>query len=499
MTGRGRCRRRTMGIYRLTRMAQRLIGSPDARSRRNLAKRLLPAFMGGILMFAGCDTAPQRLVDLRGTCERCNIILISLDTMRADHLGAYGYARDTSPNLDAIARQGILYESSYAQAPGTLLSHMSILTGLYPRRHGVVDKRLSLRESTPTLPGELRNRGYATAAFTGGGYVRERFGYHGFDHFQHSRYWDSSYRSEDRQFEEMLDWIDAQTEPFFLFWHSYRVHSPYNPPPETDRFSDPEYDGLVDVNPGTPTEVCRGVAGRGCERRGLPYFERILDAMQPHDVQHVVDKYDGEVLSLDALVGRLWEQLDHRGLLADTLVVVTSDHGESFAERERNRMIGHGPLYREVLHVPLLLYVPGIEPGMTSSEIVETIDIMPTVLDLVGVARPQNLDGRSLADGEIAHDQRFAFAEAWDDAGLIAVSVIHGDRHLIDWTDGRDELFDLVADPGEQSNLIEREPALARRLRRIAERLGELGATPGIQDGVLDEETLRDLDALGYL
>lgn len=451
------------------------------------------------LLLVGCDRSPRSLAGLQDSCEDCNVVVISLDTLRADHLGTYGYERDTSPNLDAIARRGVLYESCYAQAPVTLISHMSIFTGLYPRRHGVVTDRLVLPEKTPTLTALLRQRGYATAAFTGGGYVRERFGYHGFDRFEHSRYWDASYRSENQQFQKMLDWVDTQTDPFFLFWHSYRVHSPYNPPSETDRFSDPGYDGIVSVDPDTPVDVCADVQARGCQWKGLPYYERLLDSMSRSDVQHVVDKYDGEILSLDALVGRLWGHLEERGLLTNTVVVITSDHGESFAERERNAKIGHGLLYREVLHVPLIVYAPGIEGPHRRSELVETIDIMPTVLDLVGIAKPSDIDGHSLAGEEAPRRRRFAFAEDWDGKNRTAVSIIHGSRYLIDWRVEQDELFDLATDFRQRQNVIEEHAATAERLRRIVMRIAERPSVEAIQGGELDDETLRELDALGYL
>lgn len=462
-------------------------------------KALASTLLVGLVVLTACADEPPRLTGLRGSCEGCNVILISLDTLRADHLGAYGYERNSSPELDAVANQSVLFERCFAQAPTTLPSHMSIFTGLYPRRHGVLKKSLVLSDRTPTLASLLRERGYATAAFTGGGFVRERFGYHGFDRFEHSDYWDASYRSENDQFEEMLGWVDARSEPFFLFWHSYRVHSPYNPPPKADRFSDPAYDGIVVVDPDIPTEVCDGVEARGCQWKGLPYFQRILDRMNREDVQHVVDKYDGELLSLDALVGRLWKQLEARSLLENSVVVIVSDHGETFAERERNAKIGHGLPYREVLHVPLIVYAPGLEAGRRRAEIVETIDLMPTVLDLVGVTTPAGLDGQSLANGTIAHGRRFAFAESWRGNDLKAVSVIGGQHHLIDWSGEQDEIFDLSIDSLEHRNLIKLETAAVERLRQIARRIGERPPAATVRGEVLDDETLHQLDALGYL
>lgn len=461
------------------------------------AKQLPYALVAGPLLVTACADQPQ-LGDLRGSCESCNVILISLDTLRADHLGAYDYERSTSPHLDAIAHRGVLFERCYAQAPGTLLSHMSIITGLYPRRHGVVNTHLILSDQTPTMASLLRQRGYSTAAFTGGGYVRERFGYHGFDRFQELQD-GASYRRENQRFSEMLDWLDSQAGPFFLFWHSYRVHSPYHPPPEYDHFSDPSYDGIVVVDPGRPVEFCEGVQHPGCQRKGLPYFQRILDQMSSRDVQHVVDKYDGELVSLDALVGTLWEYLEAAGLLENTIVVIISDHGESFAERERNIRIGHGLPYREVLHVPLIVYTPGIEGGRRRGEIVQAIDVMPTIFDLLGEDVPSDLEGRTLLHDEPSEYRRFAFAEAWDSGGLTALSLIYSHYHFIDWTGQPDELFDLQVDPGEQRNLIEGESALAQRLRQIVTQVGVRSPAASLQQEELDEETARQLGALGYL
>ena len=262
------------------------------------------------------------------------MVLISIDTLRADHLATYGYERVTGPEIDRFAEEALVFERAFAQAPTTLPSHMSIFTGLYPSRHGTVKSTGRLPDSTITLADVLHNAGYTTAAFTGGGFVREKFNYHTFDHFQHKEFFDI-YEAEFQQLEEMLDWVERhQDGPFFLFWHTYKVHSPYSPEEDYDRFTSADYTGIINPRPEDAAPVCTGVEkARQCNWKGKPYYDLMLDRMGPEDIQHVIDNYDGEILAVDEMFSRLMAKLESEGLTEDTVIVFLSDHGETFAER----------------------------------------------------------------------------------------------------------------------------------------------------------------------
>ncbi len=427
------------------------------------------------------------------------MILISLDTLRADHLQPYGYDRPTSPVLDRLAQDGVLFENCIAQAPTTLPSHMSIFTSLYPSHHGVIDRWRRLSDETPTFVDVLHQAGYTTAAFTGAGFVREKFNYHTFDSFSNSAYYDLHNSSDDQQFEEMLEWLDAHSsieQGFFLFWHTYRVHSPYSPAQSHDPFSDPSYDGPVDVEPDSDSPVCvDDPTDYGCTWKGRPYYDRLLPMLSAEDIQHVVDKYDGEILEIDAMLERLWQRLEASGLLENTVVVLTSDHGESFGDRERNRRIGHGLLYNEVLEVPLIFWVPGVE-GARVGRMVESIDLAPTVLEIVGLQALAGVDGRSLRT--VADNAEDVPESAYSEYLFKSMRTVIWEGFKLIENDSVFELYDLRSDPDELDDLWgtghPSEQKLVEILATIVTGEVNLGS-----EQPLDDETLEELKALGYL
>lgn len=373
----------------------------------------------------GCESVPKY------SCADCNILLISLDTLRADHVGAYGYSRDTTPNIDALAGRGVVFENAISQSSWTRPAHMSMFTGLHPIEHGVVglSDRRRLADDTPTLARILSEHGYTTAAFTGGINVSRVFGFdQGFGEF----------RSNGKYFRDNLEetryWLNEhRDERFFLFWHGYDAHTPY-PGHAMDR-------------------AALGVAEQP-PRVGLRRVCKREDA--PRRIARFIDEYDSAVRRGDRYVGKLLAELARLDLLEKTILVFTSDHGEEFLE---HRGCFHvNTLYREVLHVPLVVVAPGLAPRRVAAPVPASVAIGPTILDLAGIEE-HSLPGPSLASAlvggklplrEIVSETRRS-VESGRGRGHVR-SVTTATEKLVDWiTLGRRERYDLLTDPTERS------------------------------------------------
>lgn len=355
-----------------------------------------------------------------------NVILISIDTLRADHLGTYGYRRDTSPFFDGLAEQGVLFERAISQIPGTLPSHMSIFTGLYPVEHGVYPPDSTLSPAIETLPEAFRRAGYRTGGFTAGGFMDGRYGFaRGFEAF------DDTIPDTDKDAEHVfgngLKFLRGleEGERFFLFLHTYQVHDPYVPPRgyENRFWSGPPPPGtfpstgpnLLDVNLGTR-------------------------AITPEVVRHFEALYDSEIRATDDSLRRLFAGLRDLGLLENTWIVITSDHGEEFFE---HGMMAHEQIYDECLHVPLLILPPekGRPAPRRVRDLVESVDIAPTLHELAGLAPRTPPSGESLVPQmRGAPKQR---QEATAEAFMIPARTIYRGT--------RDQLFQLLVfeEPGE--------------------------------------------------
>ncbi|HET7291807.1 MAG TPA: sulfatase-like hydrolase/transferase [Vicinamibacteria bacterium] len=426
-----------------------------------------------------------------GALKNKSVVLVSIDTLRADHLGAYGYPRPTSPNLDALAAESVVFERCNSHSPKTASSHMSLMTGVLPAAHGVLNwgetPLLSRPEALPTLASLLKRAGYRTAAYTSGGNVAAELGFdHGFDAYVDAK--DASLSLARLALEDLA----RERRPFFLFVHTYAVHDPYTPPEEHARlFVAPGYAGRI-------------VASR--ERLGVEddwwaqhraYWARV-GSNDPADRRHLVDLYDGAIRAMDAELGLLLGRM--RALVGDdALLVVLSDHGEEFQEHGQWT---HNSVYDEVLHVPLFLRFPGGRDARRVSDVVRLSDVMPTLLDLVGVSTPEHVQGASLLGVLEGADRqpRQVLAE-WAAQGLTALRL--RDLKYVSRPKG-EELYDLLQDPGETRNLLPTEKERAYALRLVAERVAEAsfalkerlgkGGTPR-----LDPETRRQLEALGYV
>ncbi len=304
------------------------------------------------------------------------VVLISLDTLRADRLGLYGYQRDTSPFLDRLAAErGIVFERTISQYPGTLISHMSMLTGLYPREHGVLPPASILPSNVPLLAELLAERGFRTAGHTEGGFMDGDFGFkRGFEEFT-----DTSY-SQDQDIERTLsrgvDFLQrlGEQDRFFLFLHSYSVHDPYLPP-----------SGF-----GVNADLVPEPAPTG---ETIKEFNRGFLSVADSTIADYSDRYDASIRYADQVVSNFFSRLEELGLAEDTAVIITSDHGEAFAEHGR---LGHEQTYPEELWVPLIVVHPGVERGVRIDGLAELIDLPPTILEMLDLEADWEVSGRDL-------------------------------------------------------------------------------------------------------
>jgi choline-sulfatase len=395
--------------------------------------------------------------------SRPNVLLVTIDTLRADHLGCYGRAAAATPTLDALAGRGVRFATAVAHVPLTGPSHASILTGRTPLRHGFRDNGgYVIPAEAPTAADDFRRAGYQTAAFVSGFPLDRRFGFdRGFetydDHLPKGndpRRTPYVERFADATTDAALRWLARPatgTSPFFLWVHYYDPHAPYEPP------------------------------GALAERfRSSPY--------------------DGEIAFVDSQLARLLAALDGNGQLARTLVLVTADHGESLGEHGEGT---HGLfVYDATLKVPWIMAGPGLAAGRVAPTVARGIDVLPTLLDYAGLALPPGIEGRSLrpaADGREMADAP-AYSESLYAEREFGWAPLHAWRterfKLIEAP--RPELYDLQADAGEQSNRVADMPERAAELRRPLQAALSAATAPAAA-ATVDPDTAARLAALGYV
>ncbi len=424
--------------------------------------------------------------------QQPNVLLISIDTLRADKLGAYGHSPATSPTIDArLAAEGATFTRALSQSPKTTPAHMTLLSSLYPCVHGVdmwdeQGRGRALRPEIDTLAEVLKRSGYATVAFTGNGHVHASRGFdQGFDVYEHGKPLDKS-----------LAWLRAhgKEQSFFLFYHTYAVHDPYVHPLKYVRQFDKEYDGpFLDV-----LEKLNDKRSNWNDRARI--FWDGVDQNDLATVAFIKHLYEAGILRMDEVqVTQLLGALEELGLARDTLVVFTSDHGEAFLEHGH---FLHEDLHVESLHVPLIVRFPGrVRAGARFDAPVTLLDVMPTILDLVGIPAQTAAQGRSLAPlikgGTL--EPRPVISE-WD--GAVAVRD-GGFSYIVGRAD--EAIYDLSRDPGEQTSAVAWSGAAleARRAQKATwesecrTRVAALGPPP--EGDAPTAETEKQLRALGYV
>jgi arylsulfatase A-like enzyme/cytochrome c-type biogenesis protein CcmH/NrfG len=411
----------------------------------------------------------------RTTAHR-NIVLITLDTTRADRMGFLGSKRGLTPNLDALARQSAVFTRAYAQAPLTSVSHATILTGTYPQFHGVVDFPMVLAKDLPYAPEILRGHGYHTAAFLGSLALDPKGGAPGFERGFDT--YDANFHPEDmrkkgryhsieRRGDEVLAralaWLNKHPKgPFFLWVHLYDAHDPYDPP-------------------------------------------------EPYKTRYAPEPYDGGIAYEDAVVGKLMRQLKARGLYSGAVIAVMADHGESLGAHGEDT---HGVfIYDETIQVPLVIKLPQAKAaGERIENKVELADVLPTLLETTGIEVPPEVQGKSLLGLMKAGTEEDTRAtEAWSDSAYAQADYAHlayGWAALQSWRTGKylyiqaphRELYDESVDPKAEHNLASASTAVADTLAgKLQDFREKTTSTRQAPKATLDPARAKDLAALGYV
>lgn len=418
-----------------------------------------------------------------------NLILISIDTLRADRLGCYGYARPTSPFLDREARRGVLFSDVTASSSWTYPSHASMFTGLYPSRNGATELKQRLRPDALSLAEILAARGYRAAGVVSStlflGYGLER----GFEKLQ---YVDPGGPEPSKVSATAIEWLThvERTRPFFYLVHYLDPHSDYSSLPEYEREFVRPYDGKAS---GKSEQLFQALSG--------------FLKFEADDARHLSDLYDAGVRQQDAELQKLFTFLDGSGLRANTWIVLTSDHGEEFLEHGG---VMHGlTQYEESVRVPLIVWGPSIASGARVETPVSLVDLLPTALDVLGVPTPAGLDGVSLRPSweSGVTPLRALFIEAdMDPPGPTATTMVPGDdlaarwgkfKLLLDPAHGVARLYDIENDPAEAHDVSSEYHELVADLRAELEHFRTLRATRG-QAEALSETDLKRLQDLGY-
>lgn len=399
---------------------------------------------------AGSNVSTWGAID--DTAYRPNVILITINSLRADHVGCLGYHRNTTPNFDTFAQEGLLFTNAFASSGWMMPVHASLLTSLYPKDHGVTHISTSLSEQFYTLAEILRDEGYYGAGFSCNPRLGGEHGFgQGFDLYDDYSV-DIMLESMALNGQEQLDintsrtndiinavatrWLRNNTQrPFFLFVHYYDNHWDYLPPPPYDRMYDPAYAGDV-----TGREIARE-----------PLFS---NPPSDKDVQHIIALYDGEVKQTDKDMGFLLGYIKDNGLMKHSIVIVAGDHGEQFYEHGHT---SHHGIYDELIHIPLAISLPDpcVLPAH-SDALVSQLDILPTILDYLFISLPEQCQGKSLMPvivGQVDSVNDYVFAEYTGGAAPDSWAV-RTKHHKVYHVAGQEPHgFDLLTDPGEQDKI----------------------------------------------
>ncbi len=486
-----------------------------------LSLSIAPDRPGALGFFANPTLRPRHAND---DARPQGVILFLGDTLRRHHLDAYGYPRETAPQLTRLAREGAIFLDPIAQGSWTKVSTPSIFTGLYQSSHGVkgFDDRLSAQATT--LAEIFREAGYATLAYSSVPFTGRFSNMHqGYETLHESQSVRSDIGGPDVKtarayVDRLLAWLDDHPDtPFFVFLQAMDPHDPFEPrSPWDTTWADPaRRQTHVDEVERARSHIAHGFM-RG---RGMANPEELRAAgidPEPHYTTHR-DWYDGSIRGMDAELARVVERLEELGIADDVLIVFTSDHGEEFGEHGE---IFHGQsLYAEMIEVPLVFKGPGVPAGVRVDATVEAVDILPTVLELAELAAPDVVQGRSLVPalrGE-ALERQPAFAEKWvrdkEDLtvrrqGVESFAVVDERWKLIHNTKRLDgvpefELYDRFADPNESNNLAEANPGELARLRgeldAWRQRVGKVAYDAGADGAGATADELEQLRALGYV
>ena len=403
--------------------------------------------------------------DARQQSHTPNVILVTFDSLSAKEMSLYGYRRNTTPFIDSFADESYVFENMHANSNSSIPSIASIITGRYPLDHGYDrwGSLLTRRKRAEDLGDVLESNGYGTAAVIGSnaGYLwlnsLERISHCWASKMRAAPFRERSVcgvtRSLDATFRKTLAALDSACEPFFLWLHIYPPHEPY-----------------------LPSTLFRGtfVKGKVFDVIGSqrPYYNRFYPEASQQAVDMLRGRYDEHILDTDHKFGAFLEEVRKRGLFERSMIVLTSDHGEMFEKGYQ----GHGGplLYNPLLHIPLIVRLPDGQPGRRVKTSAEQVDIAPTILDLVGLESPRHMRGESLAAailGECGSARpkfsvsRPSWAANGDSRGRSMSVVFAGHKLILDVPSGACELYDLIRDPGEDTNIVASDPYRGRELK----------------------------------
>jgi len=448
---------------------------------------------------------PKKAVQRAKDEGALNLVIVSIDTLRRDHLGVYGYAKETSANIDRLAKESVVFDTAITVHTNTAPAHASILTGRYPGSHGLRRNGMKLKEGIPTLATLLKQKGYATGGFVSGWTMKKRT-LLGRDFDVYDDKFSTGNRKGPKTWKEAREWLRAQAKdrtPFFLFLHLFDPHFTYEPPESFSRrflenqekFSTPE------------------------KQRGLPGLkERLKLTLQQE--QEYVARYDGEILYADSVVKKLIRELKRLRVLRTTTIVFLSDHGETLFERDWVADHG-GRVYDEQVRIPLMIrFHDKWKAGTRVSEQVSHVDVLPTVLDILDIETSIDTAGLSLipliANRESEKYQRPAFSHGRPEpkrvpeihARLVKKGLISSIRYptvkLIEYPmeKGRwhRQLFDLIKDPEEKNDIALKKPKLAQQLHEQLEKWRiQTGVSRHAEVPQLSNTVKKALRALGYV
>ena len=482
-----------------------------------------------LLLLLAAPVAASAASQGPATPEERSILFWLIDTCRADRLSAYGHERETTPFLERIAREGVVFESCFSQAPWTKPSMSAILTSHYPSRTGMTRLYAVLDRGFETMPQRLQKAGWYTVGFSANPIMGSFSSYErGFDHFVES--WEMVHGTTPMDFASgsaaaitthAVQWLaQAKERPFFLYMHSLDPHEWYDPAPEyKEKFADPareelfrlEWDALMEAH-RQMVNTCTAETFAAADVEPGPFLE------------YARALYDADILANDSAMERLWEHLGDPEFRDRMIVIVTGDHGTEFLDHGATSL-GHS-LYREMIHVPLVLWAPGLLPeGLRFSEPVRSIDIYPTLLELLELEAPPGLRGESLMPwirARRATDERTVYSHNFEEPFFTAMGLESASNGMsysvLEWPwklivnvkprlgmrMPRFELYHVDRDPTERQNVAVDHPELVERLRKRLE--AHLDANPPfsstteqLDPSKVDPATLEALEALGYV
>ena len=441
-------------------------------------RKTLVAIALGAILYAGCGVQSE-------PSSPKKVLLISIDALRADHLGSWGYDRDTSPFLDQLVAEGTRYPLAFVNTHGTPPSHTTMLTSLYQESHrvGMHDDPerppdLRLPDAVDTVQEILHRHGWATVAVTGGGYMGREFGF--------SRDFDVFFdriRSVEQGAEALVEAIRpvlGAERPVFVLFHTYQVHSPYTAPDI--------YNGLFGPDGCSIEPVAETL---------VPLQANASKHLSPSDFDCLASLYDRGIRHTDDVLRGAFEDLRAMGFLDNTLVIITSDHGEEFGDH--GGLLHRGSLFDELIHVPLILWGTGVPASATDPTLVSTVDISPTILAWAGIDIPPPMEGRDLLERPEGDQPQRVFSQYGSQIYSLRTrrwKLIVGGK----WANPM--LFDLERDRAESRNVARANPVVVDSLIDELAIWRETRPRPNLSTRPpmnIDEEVKQQLEALGYL